>query len=212
MAEQKEYDDKNKFPKQDAEPSEYPREIVFKTSGGITFTCGNKEGKEYLTISHPSGSSTTYHPDGTVTNVNQGGITSYSKGGGSVTFDENLQMTITGHVKFSAGGGAVMEVKGDLGLVVAGSVKLGVMENLAISGKNVFIGATGKFNIESKGDLTVSSRGEAKVESQGTMKIGSAAGIENQAPRIDHNKGGGGSGYQGPGAAPTPSSVPALTS
>lgn len=212
MAEQVEYNDKNKFPKQEAPVSKYPRQLTLKLPGGVTLSVSNEPGKEALQISHPSGSNFQMHPDGTVTQVAQGEQRSYVKGGGSVTFDENMHMTITGHIKFSAGGGAVMEVKGDLGMVVSGSVNMGIMENLAISGKNVYIGATGNMTMESKGNMTLSSRSETKVESQGTMKIGSGAGIENQAPRIDHNKAGGSSGYQGPGAAPTPAAVPALTS
>lgn len=203
MATNDEYTSDKKYPEQNSERSKYPRQWTFKTPGGITVSIGNEKGKEFFLVSHPSGSHTEYHQDGTVTSVVNGEQRTYAKGGGSITFDENFQATITGHCKFSAGGGAVLEIKGDLGIVVAGSINMGAMENLAMSGKNVYIGATGNMNMEAKGDLKVSARGTGKLESAGQLDLGSSSGIKQNAPRIDLNDGGG--GYEG-GAATVPTS------
>lgn len=203
-----EYNGENKEPDQDSQRSAYPRQWLFKSPGGVTVSMGNEVGKEFLMVSHPSGTHWEMHQDGSMTTITNGQAQSYGKGGGSVTFDENMHATISGHVKFSAGGGAVLEVKGDMGIVCVGDLQLGVMGNMGISAKNIYMGATGKMNIESKGDMNLSTRGKQTLESKGKQNMGSDEGIEMQAPTIHQNPQGGQPGYQGPGNAPSAEGVP----
>lgn len=208
-----EYKTNDKYPSQDSERSEYPRQTLIKFASGIAISVGNQEGKEFFLVSHPSGSHFEFHQDGTVSTVAVGESIFYGKSGGTVTFDENMHMTVTGHVKFSAGGGAIMEIKGNLGIVAYGDINIGSTGNISMaSNGNFYIGAKGKFNLAAEQDMTLSSQAQGRLESKGDLVVGSATGISEQAPRIDMNKSGGSSGYVGPQTVPVPPAPSPLTS
>jgi hypothetical protein len=199
MAEVEEFTDKNRNPKQSTERSQYPRQTIIKTAGGMTLLIGNEEGKEHLIISHPSGSHTEYHADGTVTSHTNAEAVNFVKGGMTLSIDENNDLKVTGHNKLQVSGGSHIEVAGDAGIVVAGDVMMGGMKNMAASFENLYLGARGNFNVNVEGDTKISTKGTTTFESQGEMKIASASPITQQATKIDLNPAGGSSGYTGGG-------------
>lgn len=183
------FNDKERNPKQSTQRSQYPRQWILKTPGGVTMLVGNERGKEHIIISHPSGSHVEYHPDGTVTSHNNAEKVDYTKGGVTISVDENNDVKVTGHNKMQVSGGGHIEVAGDAGIVVAGDVMLGGMKNFAMSAKNVYLGARGNFNIASSGDFKIDSKGKSTVISDGDMTLGTKGNMARAADGSVSDKG-----------------------
>jgi len=179
--------------------SKYPYNQVYQTAGGIRVIVGNEPGKETLKIFHPSGSYMEMMPNGKTVSMSIGENKQYNKGGVTLTVDENHDVHIKGHSKLQVGGGSHIEVAGDAGIVVGGSVAMSMPKgDLGIQAKNIFMGATGNFNLNVEGAMKISSKGRGVVESSAVLRVGSASEVDVQAPTTNLNKSGSASGYAGP--------------
>lgn len=179
--------------------SKYPYNQVYQTAGGIRVIVGNEPGKEALKVFHPSGSYIEMMPNGKVVSMNVGEKKEYNKGGVTITVDENNDVHIKGHNKLQVGGGSHVEVAGDAGIVVGGSVAMSMPNgDFGVQAKNIYIGATGNFNLNVEGGMKLSAKGRGVVESAQVFRVGSAAEVDVQAPVTNLNKSGAASGYAGP--------------
>ena len=163
--------------------SKYPYNQVYQTAGGIRVIVGNEPGKETLKIFHPSGSYMEMMPNGKTVSMSIGENKQYNKGGVTITVDENQDVHIKGHSKLQVGGGSHIEVAGDAGIVVGGSVAMSMPKgDLGIQAKNIYMGATGNFNLNVEGDSTINTKGTTSIKSEGAINIDSDTGVTQKAP------------------------------
>lgn len=160
---------------------------------------GTADGKQFYQFFGPGGTMHTIYADGTHDIKNVGEKKEYNKAGVTITVDENGDVHIRGHNKLQVGGGAHIEVAGDAGVVVGGSVAMSMPKgDFGVQAKNIYIGATGQFNLNVEGGMTLSAKGGARVESALSLNIGSGQTVGVQATTVQLNQQGSASGYVGP--------------
>lgn len=180
--------------------NEYPdARIIANEAFEIRY--GTQDGKQFYQFFGPGGTMHTVYADGTHDIKNVGEKKEYNKSGVTITVDENNDVHIKGHNKIQVGGGAHIEVSGDAGIVAGKNVALATLGNLGIKAKNIYMGATGNFNLAVDGKMTLSSTGASIFESQAPMHVGSGGTITVQGTTTSLNPGGGGSGYTNGGEA-----------
>jgi hypothetical protein len=191
--------DKNRAQLKRAPSGKYGYHYVDEDEGGIRIERVTEPGKESYAFFHPSGSYVEWFPNGKKVSMTIGENKEYNKGGVTITIDENHDVHIKGHSKLQVGGGSHIEVAGDAGIVVGGSVAMSMPKgDLGIQAKNIFMGATGNFNLNVEGAMKISSKGRGVVESSAVLRVGSASEVDVQAPTTNLNKSGSASGYAGP--------------
>lgn len=190
--------DQNKRSNTTQPNNEYPNQRVIANEA-FKITYGTEKGKQFYQFFGPGGTSYTIYKDGTIDIKNIGEKKEYNKAGVTITVDENQDVHIKGHNKVQVGGGSHVEVAGDAGIVVGGSVAMSMPNgDFGVQAKNIYIGATGNFNLNVEGGMKLSAKGRGVVESAQVFRVGSAAEVDVQAPETNLNKSGKASGYAGP--------------
>jgi hypothetical protein len=127
---------------------------------------GTADGKQFYQFFGPGGTMHTIYADGTHDIKTIGEKKEYNKAGVTITVDENGDVHIRGHNKLQVGGGAHIEVAGDAGVVVGGSVAMSMPTgDFGVQAKNIYIGARGNFNLNVEGDTTVKTTGTTQFDS-----------------------------------------------
>ena len=175
-------DDKERAQRKTTPPGKYPYQRVTQTEGGFKIVENNEPGKESYKFFHPSGSYFEFMPNGKVVSMNIGENKQYNKGGVTITVDENNDVHIKGHSKLQVGGGAHIEVSGDAGIIVGGTTALATTGDLGVNAKNIYMGATGNFNLNVEGSSTITTKGTTAINSEGAINIKSDTGVTQKAP------------------------------
>lgn len=155
---------KNKTVRSTTEPptkNEYPDSRVIANEA-FEIRYGTQDGKQFYQFFGPGGTMHTIYADGTHDVKNVGELKQYNKAGVTITVDENNDVHIRGHSKLQVGGGAHIEVAGDAGVIVGGTAAVSA-KDLGIQAKNIYMGATGNFNLNVEGDSTIDTKGNLKI-------------------------------------------------
>lgn len=151
------------------EESKYPLNYVTQFDGGHRLVVSNERGKEFIRLMHPSGSYQEIQPDGKMVSFTNGESKSYTKGGMTVTVDENGDFNIVGHSKAQVSGGMHMEIAGDMGGAIAGNIALAGMGNAGFSVKgNMYMATDGAFNIHVTGAANIKADGGMTIDAPTT--------------------------------------------
>lgn len=176
MAEIEQNKDNKRIEERKTSTNKYPHEKVWIGNGGVRFTYGNENGKEFIREEHPSGFMREIYPDGKMITMNIGDQKSYNKGGVTISVDENQDVHIHGHSNLKVGGGSHIEVVGNAGIAVGGDVALVGMGNFNFDVKNCYMGI--------RGDLGMKVEGAAKFDISGKLDMLSGIKATVEAPNI----------------------------
>jgi hypothetical protein len=158
----------------------YPNNLVSVSPGGHEEHIDDTDGAKRYRRAHPSGTYTEISDDGKKVEVVIGNSHYYNKGGVTFTVQENGDIQINGHARFSVGAGSHMEVGGDATVAVGGDCVIHAVGNLKAGAADVYIGSRGNMDLNCSGNFNLLVGGTANMESDGNMTL--------KAPRIDLNK------------------------
>lgn len=164
----KEYQTKQRLHSGDHDfKTRYPFSRCEETESGHIVCFDDTPEGPIVAIAHECGSYVMMTTEGKVINFSVGDTQSYSKGGVSLSIDENNDIKIHGHCRMVVGGGSYIEVAGDAGVGVAGDVTLVSKGNLHASVDNIYMGAKGDMNMNVNGDMKMKVAGQMNFEASG---------------------------------------------
>jgi hypothetical protein len=151
---------------------EYGLMKVLEWPDGTQIHINTKAGEENMRIFHSSGTYHEFTSEGTHVNFNSNNAVQYSKGGMTVTMDNNSDGKASGHMRVSFDHDAHVEFKKNASIVVGGKTNIASMGDLKIAGKgNVYLGS-GEGKVVINGGKGVEIKGE-----KGRVMIEAAKGV-----------------------------------
>ena len=168
----------NRYPKgegQEPEEGKYPQKIVWQYANGTKFIIDTDT--DNVQVYHPSGSSVVFYPDGSVVQMAVGQNVQYTKGGTTLTVDENGDLVVKGHNSVKVQGGGHFEVSGDAGIVVGGKTALVGLGDLGVTAK-------GNLGIYTDGSLMVNAKSGMTFKTDGSTQFDSAQNHNTNASNI----------------------------
>ena len=150
--------DGSRFPTEESQhppESEYPKEIVHQFAGGQKVVIGTQIGRQTLQVYNADGSSVVFYPDGSIVQMCVGKNVQYTKGGITLTIDENGDIVLKGHTSIKTQGGGHIEFSGDGGIILGGNTAIVGLGNLGITAKgNLGLYVDGHLMINAKQGMT----------------------------------------------------------
>ena len=134
----------------------YPMRNVMEYIGGHRQVFDSTPGSRVVETAHGSGTFQQWSEDGTEIRVVVGNKHEHLKEGYTLTVGQNGDIKIEGHCRVSVGGGAHIEVTGDVSLVSTGSIT-------HYAAKDYNIVAGGKVNILANKSLNLTTDGTHAV-------------------------------------------------
>lgn len=149
---------------------EYPYNRVTVTEGGHETHVDDTPGNRRIRQSHASGTYSEVSEDGRKVEVVVGNHHQYNKAGYTLTIGENGDIKIQGHARISVGAGSHIEIAGDATIAVGGNLTAKVMGNAKIGAKEVYVGSTGKMELNAGSDLDIKAGGKISLQAEGQLQ------------------------------------------
>lgn len=167
----------------------YPYVQTWLTESGHEMTFDNTPGNRRIRIAH--GKSGTYmeiSENGKMVTHVTGNRQDKTKGGVTLTVDENNDVKIHGHQRILTGGGSHIETKGDAAITVGGDSMSVVMgnQNSAVAG-DAYTGVKGNMKMNVGGNMAMEVAGDIGIKAGGSVTTESGGNNTTKAPQIHHN-------------------------
>lgn len=156
--------------------------VIWRMQDGSCLLVNEQNGNNSVLMQHGvSGSYTEINNSGDCISFTVGNKVDYNKSGVTLTVDNNGDMKITGHNRIMVGGGSHFEVAGDAGIVVGGDTAVVGMGKVNARAKSMYLAsdgdiamhASGKMDIQVKGDFTMNA---ANIKMNGGDGFGPGGG------------------------------------